>query len=404
MNTTLRIPLFAAAAALVALTGCNKPADGEKPDETQITGKPSDPPVALKATWRPGWNYQFFVQSQQSADFGLGRMRGGAGGGNDSGMETTFKQDLSVTVTNGPKDGISLGMELQSLGVTVFMGNETVAHYDSAQQTASGQAEQLAPMLDKIVGGRFTCLLDDKGKLKDVEGIRELIEESTSGGGDQGNAGGGAGDRRGGGGRRGGMMGMMGTTMIQRALNDSYFRPLVEFPGAPEGPMRVGQSWTTEQDSSVMMVANITIVTTNTFRGWQYRDGHKCARIEVTGTITQAKKRSEAGGGAAAGGFDLLRMLGDLSFDDAVVTGTIWLDPKLEFPVEVSMSQNFKISGTMPNWAAGMAGPGGRPNRGANAGAAAAAAAAAAGAPSGERFSRPVSMSLLMKLRSATGP
>jgi hypothetical protein len=254
------------------------------------------------------------------------------------------------------------------------------------------------------VGGHFTCVLDNQGKLTTVEGVRELIEESTAGNADAGGAAaGGPGGR--GGGRRGGMGmlgGMMGTAMIQRVLNDSFFRPLVEFPRLPEGPLRIGQTWTNQQEATAMMVANIVVLTTNTFQGWQYRNGHKCARIEVSGTIVAAKQRT--GGGGAGGGLDLMRMLGDLSFDDAVVTGTVWLDPQLHFPVEVSMAQNFNSSGTLQMGAmAGMGGPGGR-RAGANNPAAAAAAAGAAGVPVGERFSRPVSMTLLMKLRSATGP
>jgi hypothetical protein len=187
--------------------------------------------------------------------------------------------------------------------------------------------------------------------------------------------------------------GMMGTGMLQRVLSDAFFRPLVEFPGLPDGPIRVGQSWTNQQEITVMMMANVVLLTTNTFVGWQVRDGHKCARIEVTGTILQAKQRS---GGDT---MNILRFLGDLSFDDAQVNGTIWLDPQLQFPVEVSLAQSFKIAGTLPTGMGGFGGPGGRPGGGNAPG-----AAGAAGTPAGERFSRPVSMSLLLKLRSATGP
>jgi hypothetical protein len=397
MKSNLRLPL-AAAAALLALTGCNQSPESAAVDETKLTGKPSDPPVQLKAAWKPGWNYQFFVQSQQNADLGFGGGRGrgggggGGGGGTDSGLEMTYKQDLSVTVTNGPDDGVNLDMELESLGVTAFMGSETVMHYDSAQQTASGQAEQLAPMLDSMVGGHFTCVMDGQGKLKTVEGIRELIEKNTDAGAKDA-AGGDPAARRGGG-RRGGMGmlgGMMGTGMLQRMLSDVYFRPVVEFPGLPEGPVRIGQSWTNQQESTVMGLASIVLLTTNTFTGWQMRDGHKCARIEVTGTILQAKQR---GGGDT---MNILRFLGDLSFDDAVINGTIWLDPQLQFPVEVAMSQSFNIAGTLP---VGMGGMGGRRPGGNND----PAAAGAAATPAGERFSRPVSMGLLLKLRSATGP
>jgi len=393
---------LAAAAAAFAFTGCGKSSDpGAPAEDTKITGKPSDPPVALKAVWKPGWKYEVFVQSQQQADLGFGgRGRGGGGGGgggNEGGMEATFKQDLSILATNGPKDGVNLDLELQSLGVTMFMGSETVLHYDSAQQTASGQAEQVAGMLDSLVGGHFECILDAEGKLKEVQGIKELIEKATAATGDA--AGGAAGGR--GGGRRGGM-GMMGPGMLQRMLSESYFRPLVEFPGQLEGPARIGQAWTNQQDISIMGVANVTVLTTNTFRGWQTRDGHKCARIEVTGTIQQARRAE------SQGGFDIMRMFGDLSLENAEVTGTIWLDPKLEFPVEISLSQKFNLAGTLP--AGGFGGGGGRrpganaPARGADP-AAVAAAAAAAGVPApGERFSRPVAMSLLMKLRQATGP
>lgn len=409
-------PLLCAAtlsAALLGLTGCGKSdapgaagASGAAANDTKITGKPSDPPVQLKAVWKPGWKYDVFVQSQQTADLGFGRGRGGGGGGgNEGGVEATFKQDLSITATNGPKDGVSLDMELQSLGVTMFAGSDTVMHYDSAQQTASGQAEQVAGMLDTLVGGQFTCLLDSEGKLQEVGGIKELIEKATAA---TENAGGGAAAR--GGGRRGmgmGMMGgMMGAGMLQRMLSDTFFRPLVEFPGQLEGPARVGQSWTNQQELTVMMIANVTVLTTNTFVGWQMRDGHKCARIEVTGTIEQARRA------APQGGMDFMRMLGDLSIEDAQVSGTIWLDPKLEFPVEINFNQKFNVAGTLPTGMGGMGGMAGRrggPNaaggRPAVDPATVAAAAAAAGVPvPGERFSRPVAMSLVMKLRQATGP
>jgi hypothetical protein len=326
------------AAAAFTLTGCGKSTDGTvEADETTITGKPSDPPVALRAAWRPGWTYEVFVQSQQTADLGMGgRGRGGAGGpGGRGDMETTFKQDLAINATNLPNGGVNLDMELLALGVTMFTGSDTALHYDSAQQTASGQAEQVAAMLDTLIGGHFDVVLDAKGKMVKVEGIEELVEKATA------TAGGGEGGDRGGRGGRGGMAGGMmggraGAGMMQRFMGDTFFRPLVEFPGQLEGPARVGQSWTNQQDLSIMSLLNVTVVTTNTFRGWQVRDGHKCARIEITGTIEAARRPPAQGGG----GFDIMRMLGDMSIEDAEVTGTIWLDPKLEFPREVSTADS----------------------------------------------------------------
>lgn len=380
-----KFALFSLLAAcwLAAFTfaGCGKPAGGASADETQITGRPSDPPVELRATWRPGWNYEVFVQSQQTADLGMGgRGRGGAGGRAD--METTFKQDLSINVTNLPNGGVNLDMELLSLGVTMFTGSDTALHYDSAQQAASGQAEQMAAVLDGLVGGHFSCVLDEQGRLVRVEGLSELMEQAATAA-ETGDRGG-----RGGGRRGGGMMGgAMGAGMMQRIMGDTFFKPLVEFPGQPEGPVRVGQSWVTQQDLSVMMLMNVTVITTNTFRGWQMRDGRRSARIEVTGTIEQARRPAQQGGG-----LDFLRMLGDLRIENAEVSGTIWLDPKLEFPVEVSLSQNFNIAGTIPAF---MGAAGRRP------GAGGAQGAAPPAATEGEAFSRPVAMTMLMKLRDA---
>ena len=287
------------AGLVLAAAGCRQSPDGDPQDRLPVRGKPSDPPVELKAQWRPGYRYMLFVETAQTSATTTRR--------GSTTMESTLAQDYAITVGEGRRGGRSLDVQFKSLAVSMYFGDRMVVFYDSLNSVTSPQG-QGAEALEGLIDAGVTVQLKRDGTVADVEGMRELI--AKVGGGDVGRA--------------------RGLGMMQRYFSPTHFRQFVEFSGLPAKAVAVGETWSAKRDMFGSMVGMLVMETTNTFVGWQERQKRQCARIAITGQIslpTQPNRQSP----------------GDVAITDGQVKGTMWLDPKLEFPVELSLEQTYTV-------------------------------------------------------------
>src|SRR5258705_2266216 len=151
--------LASAAIAFIALTsGCGKATrNSSGAPEPKITGKRSDPPVALQVNWQPGSRYVMRMEMKENSD-AAGRGRGQGRGGP---QQTSLAHEYAVTVTNAPQSGKrGLDVELLSIEVEETMGGRTLLTYDSQNRVVGTGGNPAAEALARMIGGRVRFLVD----------------------------------------------------------------------------------------------------------------------------------------------------------------------------------------------------------------------------------------------------
>lgn len=300
-------------AVLLPAAGCKKSSEGENGKDAPITGRPSDPPVEMKVQWKPDNNYSLHLEIAQSSQWQMGSR--------PVNQDSTISQDYALSVTNTPEGGRAVDLEIQALAVDVSFGDNTVVRFDSLNKVTPSEGPGVEA-LDKLIGGHLRFLLGSDNKVRDVQGIQELIQRVGT-------------DASGG--RAGRGMGMM-TSTLQRVYNVEYFKQIMDFTGLPQNPVRIGERWPMQKEITVPMVGTLVINTTNTLKGWQVRDGRNCARIEIDGTLSTKSGKVEG-----------MPWGSSMQLENGKVSGTEWFSPDIGLPVESSVTQSYNISGVMPD-------------------------------------------------------
>jgi hypothetical protein len=316
MKTARSARVLAVASTLfVLLAGCSKSDGPEARRDTPITGKPSDPPVELKARWQAGKRYVIRTEMTRSAAV----RRGGRG---PSGQrEDRLGQTIAVTVTNAPKDNLGLELELLSLELEITSGNSTIISYGSGSEAAGTLGASVADALDKLIGGRIYCLVSPTNKVLRIDGIKEFMERA------EGNAPAPADATRPAQPRRN-----TTTTTVRNYYTPESLRAILDLSGVPEKFVHIGESWSMQRDIGSGPGGPLVISSTNTFKGWQEHEQKKCARIDVAGVL--APKPSN---------MVLIQQGKPPPFGNSKVTGHLWFDPALSFPVETVFDQTYAM-------------------------------------------------------------
>jgi hypothetical protein len=323
------LSLVGLAVFLLAGGGCKKSAAGA--EDAPITGRRSDPPVELKAEWKPGQQFSVHLEASQSGQMNFGRQ--------PTAQENITFQDYLLTVTNAPEGRRGLELELQSLMIESHLGNQPVMNFDSLNKVVPNTGPGV-DVMSKLIGGKIYFLVDSNNSVLQVEGVKELFERGAPSG-------------------QTGMAAQQRVWMsgvLQRIFNADYFKHLVDLGSLPSGVVRIGDHWTRQQEIDVGLVGRVVANLTNTLRGWQQHDGRKCARIETAGTLA-----------LKPGQTPVLLALFDGKIEDGRVSGKSWFDPAVGLPRESVIQQSCTIAGTAPDFMSGGRGRGGGPqstNRG----------------------------------------
>jgi hypothetical protein len=309
-------------AAIVPLSGCKKKSSDSAASDNAapIVGKPTDAPVAIKPAWKSGNKYLMRLERTQVGRFGpvAARTRRGQGQNSDAPVETTYAQEYTVTITNGAAGNRGAELEITGIELVAARGEETFINYDS--QNKAAPRDQSNPIstavvnaLDRLIGGKVYYLLGSDGKVQKVEGVNDLFARADGTNAPRGP--------------------FAASTILRRAISEDTFKQMVEINGAPGQDMKIGDSWPFAREVDAGMAGKIAVSVTNTLRGWQERDGTKCARVEFTGTVSSA-------GNAEA-------TPGRISISDGQVTGHYWYDPAIGLNRELEMKQSFNVSGAL---------------------------------------------------------
>jgi hypothetical protein len=239
---------------VVAAAGCKK---GFK--EPPISGKPTDPPVALRPAWQPGQRYIYRVDAVNSTH--VPRR-------NTSSLiraEVTVGQDLGLTVTNVAPDGSRvLQLELLAIQMETSADDRVTLTFDSDNKALFYEDNALADRLQKLVGARLAFHLSADNKITKVDGTKEFNARTAGGSSIRGVAAG----------------------VYNRLFSVPFFREVIEMGMLPAEAVKVGDKWTVSRPVNAgLWSTSAFLEMTYQFKGWQLHDGTNCARLEYSGVF-----------------------------------------------------------------------------------------------------------------------
>jgi hypothetical protein len=121
------------------------------------------------------------------------------------------------------------------------------------------------------------------------------------------------------------------SAMARGIFNQDVLKQMLEFTGMPTHAVRIGESWTDTKEIKVPQMGALVVTTTNTLRGWQERDGRKCARVDFTGAL------SSKGG-------DTTNAIGiQMQMESGTISGQYWFAPEVGLATDMEIDQNYKI-------------------------------------------------------------
>ena len=286
--------------------------------EAPITGKRSDPPVAMQAVWQPGKRFLYRAESttiSQVPRKNTGKMIR---------ADTTIGQDLAFTVTNVTPDGSRL-LQMEVLAVQMETGRDdgVTMSFDSANRVMQVEDSPLVERLKKLVGLKLKFHVSPENKVTRVDGTKDL-NDRTSGGNAV-------------------ARGVAGAA-LNRTFNQQFYRDIVEMGMLPKDPVKVGDTWIVSRvGSGGLRGGSVAMELTYNFRGWQRHEGTNCARLDFTGTF-KPNAPSRTNNPSVVG--RIINAAVPPNAEEGDITGQSWFDPGLQLAVETRYQQSITTKTT----------------------------------------------------------
>jgi hypothetical protein len=286
--------------------------------ESPITGKPSDPPVAMPAKWDPEKRYIYRVDASTSTQVPRRKV------GNLIRADVTVGQDLAFTVTNSTPDGRRI-IEMELLAVQLEAANEdrVTSTFDSENKALIAEENPIAERLQRLVGLRLGLHFSPDNRVTRVDGTKDLSSRMSSNG-------------------RSSIRGVA-AGVINRFFSAQFFREILEMGMLPKDSVKVGDQWTVNRPvNSGLWAASAFLEMTYTFKGWQQHDGTNCARLEFAGVFRTNQRTNQS----------LIQRVAiaanstSTGVEEGSVTGVSWYEPGVALPVETVYDQNITTKST----------------------------------------------------------
>ena len=307
----LGLPLLLCA-ALMPLAACKKKEDAAAPAATTAsTPEPKapeppkeEPPVEFKAKLPVGQRIVLRLESVTDSEFPNPLTQ------QPLKQAYTLVQEVAFTATK-ERDGGGYEVDVETLAVATtnrFGTNAAVAFTTRGDPKQDPKNNPLAAPLRKLIGSKVKYLTTADGKVEKVEGGLQLRSKVSAGANPQ------------------------SLLAISALLSDDAIKGWNTLHiGLPEKPLKPKDSWTTTRNQSIGITALIAD-TTNTFTGWEQRDGRKVALIESSGGLAS---KAPAGAPAAT-----------TVEDGSTLSGKAWFDPALGVIVEYTATSEVSVKTT----------------------------------------------------------
>lgn len=299
--------LLGLCAALLPLAACKKkeeaPAAAAAPSPEALAPEPpkEEPPVEFKAAWPVGQRLVQRVETITDTE------------GQNPVNQQPFKlansqvQELAFTALKARESG-GHEVEIETLAVSTTnkIGTNTTIFTSRSDPKQDAKNNFLAAPMRKLVGGKVKLLTTADGKVEKVEGGPQLRSKVTAG------------------------ANMYVIASLNNMLSDDAIKGWNTLhTGLPDKAVKPGDSWPFTRNQS-FGPGTITMDATNTFKGWEQRDGRKVALIETAGVLVA---KPPAGNSPVTVTVE----------DGATTSGKVWFDPALGCVVESTATLEFSI-------------------------------------------------------------
>ena len=297
----------------------------KRSNEAPITGKRSDPPVAMQAVWQPGKRYLYRVESTTRSEVPRKNTK------TIIRADTTVGQDLAFTVTNVAPDGSRL-LQMEVLAVQMETGRDdgVTMSFDSANRVMEVEDTPLVDRLRKLVGLKLKFHVSPENKVMRVDGTKDLTDRMSGGSAVRGVA----------------------NAALSRAFNQQFYRDIVEMGMLPRDPVKVGDTWKVSRTGSGgLRGGSVAMELTYTFQGWQRREGTNCARLDFTGTFKPSAPapRGNQTNNPPNNASIVRRVVESVvppNAEEGEITGQSWFDRELQLAVETRYQQSMTTKST----------------------------------------------------------
>lgn len=303
---------------MVFAAGCKK----SGPKEPPVTGKRTDPPLTMTASWQEGRRYIFRAETTISTQ--VPRK-------NTTQLiqtHTSLGQELAFHVSEVAPDGSRvLRMELLSVQFETGRDDDTTLSFDSLNQVMQVEDTPLIQRLRKLIGLKLAFRLSPSNKVTRVDGTKDLNDRISSGN----NA------------IRG-----VAAQVVSRCVNQQFYRDIVEMGFLPPQPVKPGESWTIDRASNVNPRGGSGMAHyTYTFTGWQEHLGSNCARIDFTAEFkppgpptTNTMVTTNSPGTTNQSVVRRVMRQQSANIEEGSISGQSWYSPDLTLAIDTVVNQS----------------------------------------------------------------
>jgi len=219
----------------------------------------------------------------------------------------TQVQELAFTALK-ERAGGGHEVEAETLAITTTnkFGTNTTIFTSRSDPRQDPKNNPMAAPMRKLVGGKVKYLTTADGKIKKLEGGPQLRSKLAAG----------------------------ANQFVMATLNNLFSDEAIKgwntlHAGLPDKAVKPGDAWAVARNQTYGP-GTISVEATNTFKGWEQRDGRKVAAFETAGVLTA---RPPAGASPVTVTIE----------DGATTSGKAWFDPALGVVVESTATSEFSI-------------------------------------------------------------
>lgn len=298
-------------AALLPLAACKKKEEAAAAPAAPTEQAPAapeppkeEPPVEFKAAWPVGQRLVQRVETTTDTEFPNPVTQ------QPIKVAYTLVQELAFTALKARESGgHEVEVETLAVSTTNRSGTNTMVFTSRSDPKQDAKNNFLAGPLRKLVGGKVKLLTTADGKVEKVEGALQLRSKVAAGANSQ-------------------ALFAIGTLLSDDAIKG--WNTL--HTGLPDKAVKPGDTWPAVRTQTVSSTA-VSAEATNTFKGWEQRDGRKVALFESAGILVA---KPAVGANAAAATVE----------DGSQTSGKAWFDPALGVIVESSATSEVTIKTT----------------------------------------------------------
>jgi hypothetical protein len=296
MNSFKFLLSLMAAAACALFGGCKKPVNSTSGTEAVTT---MSTPVELKLKWQLGKRYEEHMAMVRTNYFKM------PGSDKTRPMRSTSTEDFAVTPVKELPDG-GTELEFAILGEKITGIGQGGLSFDSAQDPSQDSGNPLAPAFRKLVGAKFSCVVDAEGNVEKVNGVDEFFAQLP------------ASDPQ------------IVSVIKEFAGEDMLKQHAMRGWGLPDKPVKSGDHWPASRDIGAGQVGMLRMNIQYTLLGWQQHNNRRCALMEFTGDFT-TKPGSNPPGPV------------QVTIDKGQMSGSAWFDPDLKMVVDTVIDQDMDL-------------------------------------------------------------